>query len=116
MTIHELKTVQPYFDAVASGEKNFDVRPNDRSFQRGDTVELYEWHDISTSEFAPCRLCRYAGPGHSHYVLPSNPLRRRISYVFSGDPRFTGVVPGYVVLGLAPLPDPEETSDASAQP
>lgn len=41
--IHELKTVQPYFDDVASGNKTFEVRKNDREFMVGDFLALNEY-------------------------------------------------------------------------
>lgn len=40
MKIHELKTVQPYFNDVACGFKKFEVRKNDRDFEVGDMVIL----------------------------------------------------------------------------
>lgn len=43
MKIHELKTVQPFFDQVAEGKKKFELRKNDRDFQRGDILVLREW-------------------------------------------------------------------------
>jgi len=44
MTIHELKILPPFFEAVKSGKKTFETRDNsDRGFQAGDTVVLREW-------------------------------------------------------------------------
>lgn len=40
--VHKLKTVQPFFDAVWSGEKTFEVRKNDRNFNIGDRLMLIE--------------------------------------------------------------------------
>ena len=40
--IHELKTLEKYFDAVASGEKTFEVRDKDRPFVVGDYLALNE--------------------------------------------------------------------------
>ena len=43
MTIHYLKTVQPYYDSVVRGEKPFEVRKNDRNFRIDDIVCLREY-------------------------------------------------------------------------
>ena len=32
---HELKTLPKYFDAIVVGEKTFEVRRDDRGFQKG---------------------------------------------------------------------------------
>ena len=31
---HKLKTVQPYYNKVISGEKKFEYRKNDRNYER----------------------------------------------------------------------------------
>ena len=41
--IHELKTAPVYFNRSWSGEKLFEVRKNDRHFQKGDGIILMEW-------------------------------------------------------------------------
>ena len=41
--IHELKTAPVYFNRSWSGEKLFEVRKNDRHFQKGDGIILREW-------------------------------------------------------------------------
>lgn len=40
---HELKVEPSYFEAVLSGDKTFEIRLNDRGFQKGDTVVLKEY-------------------------------------------------------------------------
>ena len=43
-TNHVLKSIPCYFDQVWNGDKPFDIRQcTDRTFQRGDTVELNEY-------------------------------------------------------------------------
>lgn len=42
MKTHELKLDTEFFDAVLSGEKSFEIRLNDRGFQRGDKVLFKE--------------------------------------------------------------------------
>ena len=92
MTEHVLKVVRPYFDSLFDGSKTFEVRKNDRGFQRGDTLTLWEY-DAAPGQCGrfPCDRC--------------NPrsVRRQITYVYAGDPRFGrdgGVESGFVVLGL----------------
>lgn len=41
--MHELKILPEYFIEVFVGEKLFELRKNDRKFQRGDFVKLREW-------------------------------------------------------------------------
>lgn len=85
---HTLKTLPNYWDAVERGEKPFEVRRDDRGFQKGDILVLrrmrknmfgsaYE-EDVS---------------GHTY-----RDLRREITYVLTGG-QF-GIEPGFVVLGL----------------
>lgn len=40
--IHQLKIKPEYFQAIAEGRKNFEVRNNDRQFQAGDFLALNE--------------------------------------------------------------------------
>lgn len=41
--IHSLKTWPYYFEKILTGEKNFEVRKDDRNFQVGDTLILQEY-------------------------------------------------------------------------
>lgn len=88
--VHELKCWPQYFDAVASGEKTFEVRKDDRGFQRGDIVELQRCWDT---------------PGHSVQLntqgKPAHTLRFRIGWILTGG-QF-GIEPGYIVFSLEPL-------------
>lgn len=40
MKRHKLKIIEPYYSAVRSGEKTFEIRKNDRGFEVGDTLIL----------------------------------------------------------------------------
>ncbi len=40
--LHELKIDEPYFEQIISGGKNFEIRYNDRGYQKGDKVKLIE--------------------------------------------------------------------------
>lgn len=91
MAEHTLKCWDNYFDAVASGEKTFEVRRDDRGFQKGDLLIL-EKIDRFGKYLHPV-----VHPEHGYFVSPQQ-VRRRISYVLTGG-QF-GIDPGYVVLGL----------------
>lgn len=88
MAKHELKVQPPYFDALLDGSKTFEVRRNDRGFQRGDVLLLREFDAI-------------------RQVFSGRAVSRPVSFVYSGDPRFGGIEPGYVVLGLAETGEPQ---------
>lgn len=81
-TVHELKVAPEYWDALVDGSKTFEVRRNDRAFQRGDLLHLW-------------RVDRHG------YRSVHDPLVATVTYVFAGDPRWQALQPGYVVLGLA---------------
>ena len=74
---HYLKTINPYFRAIESGMKTFEVRFNDRAYQVGDILHL--------QEFSPPD--DYSG----------RVVEMEITYVLD-DPRFCK--DGYVVLGI----------------
>jgi ASC-1-like (ASCH) protein len=79
MTTHKLKIRPEYYDAVASGEKCFEVRFNDRGYQKGDVLVL-TWYD-------PLNY----SPKQNH------PLVVEVVYVHSG----LGMADNFVVLGIA---------------
>lgn len=76
--LHELKLTQPYFDDVASGKKNFELRRNDRDFYPGDYLALNEYTDDG-----------YTG----RFLLAM------ITYVLG---RCDGLRDDYCILGIAP--------------
>jgi hypothetical protein len=79
--MHRLKTWVPYFAAVTDGVKPFEVRRDDRGFQRGDRVRLVEVSQPRDGMIPTGREAEY-----------------EITYVLTGG-QF-GIEPGYVVLGL----------------
>lgn len=80
-TVHRLKTWAPYFNAVIDGIKPFEVRRDDRGFQRGDRVRLVETAERDGDWIPTGREAEY-----------------RITYVLPGG-QF-GIEPGHVVFGL----------------
>ena len=82
--IHEIKLLVTFADAVLDGRKNFEVRENDRGYQRGDQVSF-----IVVDK-------------HGNRV--SHPLEIElfvITYVLSG----WGIKDGYVVFGISKISD-----------
>lgn len=88
---HDLKCWPSYFEALCRGAKNFEVRRDDRGFQKGDILKLEEWD--------PRPSPHGMGPGPSGFT--GNAEVRLISYILTGG-QF-GIEPGYVVLGLEKL-------------
>lgn len=86
VTVHRLKTRAPYYEAVVSGAKPFEVRRDDRGFQRGDRVHLAETAYVSVP-----------GVG-DEWCATGREAEYEITYVLTGG-QF-GIEPGYVVLGL----------------
>lgn len=76
---HKLKTTNPYFQRCWDQEKTFEVRNNDRDFQKGDTICLQEYDE---------RLKMYSG----------REIIGTILYVLSGYP---GIEKGYVVFSFS---------------
>jgi len=90
---HVLKCWPVYYDAIVRGEKPFEVRRDDRGYQKGDYLLLRRYElgrGYDTTSAIPLK-----------YVE----TRRRISYVLTGGQ--LGIEPGYVVLGLESPTPPE---------
>lgn len=77
--MHYLKCEQPYFSDVVSGNKNFEVRINDRDFKEGDVIILQE-------------ISKYGG------AFTGSTQRVVITYVLQGG-RF-GIAHNYCVMGI----------------
>lgn len=45
MKLHELKILPRYYEKVLTGEKNFELRKDDRNFKVGDIIRLSEFSD-----------------------------------------------------------------------
>lgn len=75
---HELKCWPPFYEAVESGVKPFELRRNDRGFEVDDVLHLREWMNDYTG-----RECR-----------------RVVTYVLVDAETF-GLAKGYCVLGVS---------------
>lgn len=81
MTYHHLKIRKQYADEVAAGNKLFEIRKNDRNFQKGDIVQFAV---IDTEEL---------------HILDRRAYE--ITYVLTDFP--TGLKKGYAVIGIRQL-------------
>lgn len=77
--IHELKIEKQYYERVEDGTKTFEIRLNDRGYQKGDIVKLKRWD----GELSDC------------LQQSSSVITKQIGYVCSYEQR-----PGYVVFSL----------------
>lgn len=98
MTVHILKVLPKYFQALVDGTKTFEVRRNDRAYQVGDILHLGEW-----------------APEEGRFTGRS--VAVKVTYILD-DPQFVPQV--YVILGIKPvattLPPVHSTEEVIKQP
>lgn len=94
MQEHVLKTHPAYFDAIKRGEKNFEVRKDDRGFQKGDTLVLQRTREDRLHEVEWDFAYRVGETPRARHEL-----RRKVMWVLTGG-QF-GIEPGYVVMALS---------------
>ncbi|MDB4378293.1 DUF3850 domain-containing protein [bacterium] len=76
---HELKTWNEYFEETLMGHKTFEIRKNDRNFQKGDVLILKEWDNFRKT-------------------FTGRKLSRDVTYVFKGG-QF-GLEEDFVVMAI----------------
>lgn len=79
--IHKIKIREDFADAVLRGDKAFEIRENDRGYQRGDLLRF--------------KAVDKLGIPTEH---PINGATYEVTYVLSG----WGIKEGYVALSIAP--------------
>lgn len=87
MRTHEIKLDKEFCDVVLSGEKNFEIRKNDRGYQKGDMIRF-----IPTDG----RRLQFDDENIEMYQHPISNKMYIITYVLSG----WGIKEGYVALGI----------------
>lgn len=90
MEIHELKTDPYVFTAVWNGQKNYELRYNDRDFQVDDDVYLRETSYTGAEIKSGAPLC-YTGRS----------IRVKIRHVLRGP--IYGLAEGWCILALSPI-------------
>lgn len=81
---HELKLNREFQEPILNGEKTFEVRFNDRGFQKGDYVKFWVMDRRNVNE-------------------PLDEKVFEITYVLSG----WHIEPNYVVFGIKPIKEEE---------
>ena len=79
---HRIKLSEDFAEAVLNGDKSFEIRKNDRGYQKGDIV-----------------IFTVVERDNPHFTVAANPLNGRmyeITYVISG----WGLQDGYVAFGI----------------
>lgn len=79
---HNLKIDKEYADAVYNGDKTFELRKNDRGYQKGDIINF----DVRDDMMIRC-------------IHPLNSIPYEITYVLNG----WGLENGYVALAIKPV-------------
>lgn len=77
-TMHELKILPEYFEAVKSGDKKFELRKDDRDYKVGDIIVLNEWDGEA-----------YTGER----------IQMKIRYILRDCPEY-GLAEGYCIIGF----------------
>jgi len=91
ITKHNIKIRQEYARRILDGEKTFEVRYNDRDYQRGDILEMR----IIDKDDKPVYLQPDPKLADDYCVMI-----RKISYIHTG----YGMAEGFVILGLEEAP------------
>lgn len=89
--IHKIKLMEAFADAVLSGEKNFEIRLNDRGYQKGDYVRFI----VTTSG------------GMKRISHPVDEKTFMITYVLNG----FGLEANYCVFGIVRIPEGIEVTE-----
>jgi hypothetical protein len=87
MMTHRLKTLEPYWKRVQSGEKKFEIRKNDRDFQVGDYLEL-EYYDPNTPSISK----------FYNQLAPPQIIVAKVKYILHGNKY--GLEDGYCIMSI----------------
>lgn len=93
MKTHQLKLRIEFCDAVLSGEKSFEIRRNDRGFQRGDRIVFQAVERVDT-DLIPC----------PHEI---NDVLFEIKYIING----FGLENGFVAMAIEKIGRVEDERD-----
>lgn len=83
---HELKILPEYFEAVASGCKQFEIRKNDRDYKVGDQLILRECRTYIQQDLHGLfkAACSYAGNSYKAEITYITDYAQKDGYVVMG--------------------------------
>ena len=85
MKKHELKILPQYFQAVWNGTKTFELRKDDRDYQRGDILVLREWDGEKYTGSALCVKVTYILQDADKYGLENGYVIMGVRRIESND-------------------------------
>lgn len=78
---HQLKIIPKYFKEIVDGNKNFEIRRNDRGFKIGDTLILKEYDPIKKN-------------------FTGNYAKATVMYILKDKDFPIGIKEGYCIMGI----------------
>lgn len=100
MTEHIVKTHPVYFDAVKRGDKRFEIRRDDRGYQKGDILIQQRCKDDRPYEV---EWDHFHKPVLGDRHRAKQEIRHRIGWILTGG-QF-GIEPGFVIMQLEDVAD-----------
>ena len=97
MTIHELKILPEYYDAIRCGDKRFEIRKNDRNYHSGDILRLKEWDGEKYTGEELDVLVRYIYYGIDEYGLAEGYCIMSIDTMMHNIPRVSASENGVAI-------------------
>jgi len=94
MKTHELKTINPWFSDMWNGEKDFEVRKDDREFLKGDILWLREYIPNALRDVANNCLILTGGNPYT-----GRELLCHVKYILRAGV-FVGLTPCYCCMGI----------------
>lgn len=80
MEVHKLKILPIYFNELWEGNKNFEIRKDDRSFKKGDILDLMEYDQLKGE-------------------ITKRGMYFRVTYILRNAKQY-GLKNGYCILGI----------------
>ena len=110
MAEHIIKCAPAYFDAIERGDKTFEVRRDDRGYQKGDTLILQRTKQDSPWEV---EWDSFFDPPLGERRRARKELRCTVAWVLTGG-QF-GIEGGYVVMSIKDVAPPSSTEASHEQ-